>query len=706
MKKLLFTLFTFGYVLAMAQSTATLTIADVQATSIGEEVIVPITLDASTLPNDNCLSFLISVLYDPAHVSIAAGDWQNLYPTANPSYYSDNVVNGEDYRGNWLDFLTLSTFTIPAGSTLIELKFTTLTDQGSALSFAISKKVENNYAIKQATELLDENFTNAVLTLNDGSIFFSAVGTPGLWTGAVSSDWFDAGNWDDGNVPDEFTDVEIPFGTPNDPVIVTNDVTPEVAVAANLQMDAATMIVGPLGYLTVTGTVTNSGFIGVISDVDNSGSFINNGPVGGTFNYWRFVSNDAGEEFGWHYISAPTDGFTTDDMNDYYVNAWDEATSMWMNYGYDPITDPCTVWPTTPLTGLDGWSVKWDELYPYAICPGSPAGTGTVLEFTGAPNFGDQAGAVTNTGVGLYPGFNLVGNPYPSYWDYDAFFFGPNFPAGLFDAIYYYDASTAQYASYVNGIGTNGGSGFVPPGQAFFLEAAVDEPLLFTAAEQVHVIGLPFWKDAENTVKLMASANGFTDETVIRFSEDFTTARDKSDARKLISSSASVPSLYTMASNIAISINGMPAVETVPVFFECGTSGTYTIEAIETSDFSYIVLEDLLMGTETNLLEGSYTFDHTSGAEEGRFVLHFNALGIGDNAAANVEIWSNENNIYVNVPESLMGTISVYNLMGQEVVSTDTELGTNVIPMDNTNTYYVVKVLSNTNAVTGKVYIK
>ena len=51
----------------------------------------------------------------------------------------------------------------------------------------------------------------------DYSIF--VVGTPGLWTGLVNSDWHEAGNWDDLTVPTSSVDVTIPGGTPNDPVI-------------------------------------------------------------------------------------------------------------------------------------------------------------------------------------------------------------------------------------------------------------------------------------------------------------------------------------------------------------------------------------------------------------------------------------------------------------------------------------------------------
>ena len=63
-------------------------------------------------------------------------------------------------------------------------------------------------------------------------------------------------------------------------------------------------------------------------------------------------------------------------------------------------------------------------------------------------------------------------------------------------------------------------------------------------------------------------------------------------------------------------------------------------------------------------------------------------------------------NIYVNVPETANGDIIVFNMMGQEMVRTDIAPGLNVIPMENVNTYYVVKVLTSNSAVTGKVYIK
>ena len=314
---------------------------------------------------------------------------------------------------------------------------------------------------------------------------------------------------------------------------------------------------------------------------------------------------------------------------------------MWVHQEGELFPD-CTPVALTN-NGTDGWSVKWVENYANWDCSPVNPGTGMNVEFMGTPNAGTHIAGMTYTGVGDYPGFNLVGNPYPSYWNYDDFYFGGNFPLGLYDAIYYWDEDANQYASYVDGFSTNGGGPFVPPAQAFFLEMDGTQPIAdvtFDDADRAHVYGLPFYKDAENMVKLLATANGFTDETVIHFNEVLTFGRDKSDARKLMSGGSTVPSLYTMASNIALSVNGMPATPSVPVFFECATSGTYTIEAIETSEFENVVLEDLLLGSQTSLLENSYTFEHLTDAASGRFILHFTPLGIGDNASSSINIWS------------------------------------------------------------------
>lgn len=69
-----------------------------------------------------------------------------------------------------------------------------------------------------------------------------------IWSGAVSTDWFTAGNWSCGTVPDQYTDVIIPNGLVNYPIINSN--TSVKSIRAN---NNATVTVLPTAKLTVVG---------------------------------------------------------------------------------------------------------------------------------------------------------------------------------------------------------------------------------------------------------------------------------------------------------------------------------------------------------------------------------------------------------------------------------------------------------------------
>ncbi|MBN3035778.1 MAG: T9SS type A sorting domain-containing protein [Bacteroidales bacterium] len=72
-------------------------------------------------------------------------------------------------------------------------------------------------------------------------------GAPGVWTGLVNTDWSNIGNWSDHNIPTLITDVVIPAGCPNYPVV------DEVAVGNSLYvMDGGSLSVITGGSLTKT----------------------------------------------------------------------------------------------------------------------------------------------------------------------------------------------------------------------------------------------------------------------------------------------------------------------------------------------------------------------------------------------------------------------------------------------------------------------
>ena len=525
------------------------------------------------------------------------------------------------------------------------------------------------------------------------------------WTGASSTLWNLAGNWSVDAIPPAAFDITIP-DVVNDPVI-----SGIVATGALTIFPLAQLTIAPMAGLTTNGLFTNDGYFLIQSDGLNgyAGTYIDMAGIAGVgvFEFDRDVlcSGTVGgsaNPFGWHYLAAPFDGYTTDDMPDYFVNAWDQPSGLWIQYSMDPYVFPCTPWPTTPLNTMDAWSINFDLNYPDPLCPGLPPGTGNIVEFiggavdvhTGAYN------APLGYGAGAYQEWNLVSNPYPSGLDVDLIAWGPN----TVQAAAYYDGCAGNYVYWATGMG----SYVMAPTLGFFVETVAADVFPVTNAERAHGADW-FWKsEVTDLLTLEATGNDKSDVLHVRFADNVTAGFDlNGDAHKLFAENEGLAQIYTLAGEEMLAINAQPAAEMVPMGFTSVGSGTFTIEAIETSDFADVVLEDLFEETQTDLLAGSYTFNYTAGDDPNRFIIHFTPVGTPELEANSINIWSSEHNIYVNVPETANGDIIVFNMMGQEMLRTDINPGcVNVIPMEKVNTYYVVKVLTSKNAVTGKVYIK
>jgi hypothetical protein len=145
----------------------------------------------------------------------------------------------------------------------------------------------------------------------------------------------------------------------------------------------------------------------------------------------------------------------------------------------------------------------------------------------------------------------------------------------------------------------------------------------------------------------------------------------------------------------------MPQTSTVPVGFTAVQSGTFTINAVQTGEFTKVTLEDLFNGTFTNLLTDSYQFSYTSGDQENRFLLHFNGVSVNENQADLINIYSIQKDVYVSVPTGKIGNVKIMNMLGQEItksriVDVLTKLTVNQIGV------YVVQVKMDN----GKIYTK
>ena len=112
-----------------------------------------------------------------------------------------------------------------------------------------------------------------------------------------------------------------------------------------------------------------------------------------------------------------------------------------------------------------------------------------------------------------------------------------------------------------------------------------------------------------------------------------------------------------------------------------------------------------MTGNFSDLLAGSYSFIYTSGDDPNRFVLHFTPMSVEDILANGADIRSYDKDVYVTVSEFTNGHISIFNTLGQEVANAQINNTVNKISLNKTG-YYIVKVMSESNVVAKKVFIK
>lgn len=289
---------------------------------------------------------------------------------------------------------------------------------------------------------------------------------------------------------------------------------------------------------------------------------------------------------------------------------------------YAPITN-ASVDAITP--GVGYWTY---------LGTGQVSTTDILIDVTGPTTKGNFDFGVTFSSSGSIDddGYNMVANPYPSAIDWDS----PSWvKTNIDDAIYFWQADLGQYASYVGGVSTNGGSNLIPSSQGFFVKTNGNSPVL-QANENIKAAGNPTFMRSSNSLtagsllRLKLEGNNFTDEAILRFEDQATVNFDgKYDAVKMFSTKAEVPSVSFVTSNNDLSINTLPLDEasmTIPVRVKVGATGNYTLsfEGLDIFDNkACVVFEDLKTGTKTAINSlGNYQFYMESQTTAPRFLIH------------------------------------------------------------------------------------
>ncbi|MEI7983860.1 MAG: T9SS type A sorting domain-containing protein, partial [Bacteroidota bacterium] len=343
--------------------------------------------------------------------------------------------------------------------------------------------------------------------------------------------------------------------------------------------------------------------------------------------------------------------------------------------------------------------------------------------FTGPMNNGSLTATTsyTTTAGAVNKGFNLVPNPYPSAIDWEASAWTKT---NIDNAIYVWNSgvSTTNYASYINGSSTNGGSRYIAPGQSFFVHANALSPAL-TMDNNVRLHNsVSFLKNDSilpDLLKIHADAVGASDEIVVRFADGATAGFDSQwDAFKM-SGGTNAPQLYSVtADSISLAINSLPlsaAEVIVPLNFSFSAAASVTFTAGGMDSFksaTSIYLEDKALSKMINLRqEPVYTFNYQSGSASGRFNLHFNGItGIGENkTAVSGKAFISNGRIYLDVP-SMQGqpaSITLYNTLGQVIRSQEKTMdgiisieallaqGVYIVKVSSASRNFITKVIKN-----------
>lgn len=363
-------------------------------------------------------------------------------------------------------------------------------------------------------------------------------------------------------------------------------------------------------------------------------SFFN--PIAGNITMQRYI--DAGAT-NWRFLTSPVQGSTIADWNDDFITSgfigsdfpdWPSAASPWPSiYYYDEtvaggLDDGYVAVSNTTNTISTGeglWVWSGDTI------------TGTqpfTIDVTGPPNAGDISLPVTYTSTGspLNDGWSMVGNPYPCTIDWDS----PNWTkTNLNNAIYIWNPDLQQFASYVFGIGTNGGSRYLASSQAFWVQTNSASPSLQIRENCKYNADQTFLKQSIAQQQLLffsLQVGNKTDEAVLRFVDGATNNFDALyDAIKMESADSYVPYIGLMNNGDSYSVNSYALGEQlsmpIKVTSSVGGISTLNFNKENLTDLACAILEDTETGTYIDVIsQNSYTFYLNSSTVNPRFILH------------------------------------------------------------------------------------
>ena len=388
------------------------------------------------------------------------------------------------------------------------------------------------------------------------------------------------------------------------------------------------------GEQSITGTLTLSSgdfstgdSVTFISDVNGTARIaeITGGSIIGRVTTQRYI--DAGET-NWRFLTHPVQNADLEQFDDDFLTSGIPGSDypLWPS-AVDPFESMIFYDETAGTSYDDGFQIpsSTSEIIEpgqgvWIWCGDTIIGTNPfTIDATGVPNQGDINLPVTFTSASgnmANDGWNMVANPYMCPIDWlDSDWTKTN----IENAIYIWNPDIAQYATFVGGVGLNGGDQYIASSQAFWVHADAANPIL-TATEGIkHDTDQPFIKStfSLDLLKLEIAKNGVhADEMVIRFDDNLTNGFDsEADARIFQAYQVNSARINSSYNGVDYSINSLQTptgLMEIPVTVNVPSSGTYELNVTEIDailPFGCVVIEDLVTGTVLDLKTApSYSF--------------------------------------------------------------------------------------------------
>ncbi|WP_226163873.1 DUF4394 domain-containing protein, partial [Hymenobacter terricola] len=357
--------------------------------------------------------------------------------------------------------------------------------------------------------------------------------------------------------------------------------------------------------LTLYGDLTVSGqTFTLLSDINNTAQVVNiTGSVVGAATVQRYIDPSRNGGLGYRHYSPPVSGSTVNDLT---------------TAGYTPVVNPAyntvgnTVTPFPTVYSYNeqrvnssggGGSIDFDKGY---LSPGSlgdalnPTQGYTVninaaanVDFVGTLNNGSLAATGLTRGGQADAGWHLRGNPYPAPLDWNLMIADGRL-TNLDNALYVFKSSgqyTGSYASYIGGVGVNGGTNVLPSSQGFFVRTSAPGQtgsVTFTNTERLTTYNNTAFErttaDTRPQLTLGLRNAAAATQLAIYFDQNATPGFDRAfDAYSLPAPNGLT--FATEAGTAEVAINGQPLLTgadvLLPLHLGVATAGTYTLAVDE-----------------------------------------------------------------------------------------------------------------------------